>query len=422
MLLWNRQRKSHSMTPNSARLSVGFSNIGHYIVHLMMLIYPTAVIAIETELGLPYDDLILLSTLGFVLLGVGALPAGLLGDRWSAPWMMVIYFLGTGAAAILTGMADSITGLTVGLALIGLFGSIYHPVGMAWLVRNATRRGFTLGINGIFGSFGTGSAALLTGLVTAWLGWRYAFFIPGAVTLALGLALAILVLRGTVVAPKTDVTPEPSASRSDMMRAFFVLSATMLCTALIYQVTSVALPKIFAVRIFGDGAAENIATVGWLVSAVYLVAGLSQVLGGHLADKLPLKSLYVGTYALQVPLLVIAAFLAGPALVPVIMMATAFNIMSVPVENSLLSRYTPGKWRGTAFGAKFVLAFGASAFGVPLVSAVYGGTGGFYWLFLIIGALAALVVACGMLLPSSRPDSVEDPLLATAAKTAAPGD
>ena len=27
--------------------------------------------------------------------------------------------------------------LALGLAAIGLFGSIYHPVGTAWLVRNA---------------------------------------------------------------------------------------------------------------------------------------------------------------------------------------------------------------------------------------------------------------------------------------------
>ena len=33
-------------------------------------------------------------------------------------------------------------GLAIGLTAIGLFGSIYHPVGVAWLVRNAENRGF----------------------------------------------------------------------------------------------------------------------------------------------------------------------------------------------------------------------------------------------------------------------------------------
>ena len=58
---------------------------------------------------------------------------------------MVVFFVGTGGAAIATGSAGSPAALAFGLAAIGLFGSIYHPVGTAWLVRNAANRGRALG-------------------------------------------------------------------------------------------------------------------------------------------------------------------------------------------------------------------------------------------------------------------------------------
>src|SRR6185312_1522951 len=98
------------------------------------------VLGLEGKFGLSYGELLSLSLAGYVLFGAAALPAGWLGDRWSAEAMMVVYFLGTGAATVLTGFASGPLGLAIGLTLIGLFGAIYHPVGVAWLVRNAENR------------------------------------------------------------------------------------------------------------------------------------------------------------------------------------------------------------------------------------------------------------------------------------------
>ena len=144
------------MTPGSAALALGFSSIGHFFAHLLMLLYPTVVLVLEGRWGMSYGDLLSLSLGGFVLFGLGALPAGWLGDRWSAEGMMVVFFVGTGGAAIATGLTDGPVALAFGLASIGLFGSIYHPVGTAWLVRDAKNRGRALGVNGISGSIGLG--------------------------------------------------------------------------------------------------------------------------------------------------------------------------------------------------------------------------------------------------------------------------
>jgi MFS family permease len=77
----------------------------------------------------------------------------------------------------------------------------------------------------------------------------------------------------------------------------------------------------------------------------------------------------------------------------------SLEVMTSPAENSLLVRYTPGRWRATAFGAKFVLAQGVSAIGVPLVGFVFDTTGDFLWMFLIMIALALTIVAAAIYLP-----------------------
>ena len=103
------------MSPRSAALSLAFANVGHVFTHLLMLLYPTVVLALEGRYGLSYGELLALSLPGFVLYGVAALPAGWLGDRWSAEYMIVIYFLGSGGAATATGLASGPVGLAIGL-------------------------------------------------------------------------------------------------------------------------------------------------------------------------------------------------------------------------------------------------------------------------------------------------------------------
>ena len=191
------------MNKSSARWAVFFANVGHTLTHLMMLLYPTVVLTLEKQLALSYGELMWLSVPGLVLYGFAALPAGWLGDRWSAEHMMVLYFIGTGAAAMLTGLANGPLGLALGLSLIGLFGSIYHPVGVAWLVRNAESRGKALGWNGIFGSLGLGVAALVAGALTQFISWRAAFIVPGLLCALTGVALAVFVRDGSVVASRT---------------------------------------------------------------------------------------------------------------------------------------------------------------------------------------------------------------------------
>src|SRR5262249_24509179 len=228
-------RSERRMRSHSAALALGFSSVGHFFAHLLMLLYPTVILALEGRWGMSYGELLSLSLGGFVLFGLGALPAGWLGDRWSAEGMMIAFFLGTGAAAIATGFSDGPWPLALGLAGIGLFGSIYHPVGTAWLVRDTRNRGRALGINGHAGTIGLGAAAFVAGALTQAIGWRAAFIIPGALCTATGVAL-LLCLRGDGSVPEGIAhPPKLEAPRSDITRTFVALSFTMLADGIIAQ-------------------------------------------------------------------------------------------------------------------------------------------------------------------------------------------
>jgi len=396
--------------PSPARLAQAFSNVGHSASHILMLLYPTVVLTLESEMKMEYGELLVLMTLGNVLFGFGALPAGWLGDRWSTLGMMVVFFTGMGASAVLTGLQSTPLGLTIGLALIGLFASIYHPVGMAWLVRNAPNRGRALGFNGVFGSLGLASAALVAGALTDLVHWRAAFIVPGLASVLIGVALLGCWRAGLVTDRHAAVAPGKTPHRGAMVRAFLVLSVTMLCTGLIYQSMAAALPKILAERASGLTGGTTVGA-GLLVSAVYFLAMGMQVLGGHLADRHSMRNVYLLAFVVQAPLVLAAAHLSGLPMFGLLAATVLLGTVSIPVENSLLSHYSPEKWRGTAFGAKFVLALGVSALGVPLVAFIHAATGEFYWYFVLLAAFAAVVAVAALLLPQDRPTRVAEPVV-----------
>ena len=199
----------------SPRISLGtptalLLNVGHALDHLFLLIFATAVAAIAAEWRMVWTDLMPYTAGAFVMFGLGSLPAGRLGDLWGRRAMMVVFFLGMGACGLLIGLARGPWSLAVALTLMGVFASIYHPVGIPMLVQQARNPGFTIGVNGLFGNLGIAVAAILTGFLVKHAGWRAAFAVPGVLALACGL----LFLAG---APKEEVPParRPRRSRRD---------------------------------------------------------------------------------------------------------------------------------------------------------------------------------------------------------------
>ena len=371
-------------------------------MHMFTALYFVIVLALEPAWDLPYHELIELWTLGAILVGVGALPAGWLADRWSASGMMVVYFIGLGTSGIVCGFLDRPAAMLLGLAAIGLFSSIYHPVGIAWLVRNAEKKGRALGINGIFGSAGVASAALVAGYLIDSFGWRAAFIVPGTVVLVTGLALALCLFLGLVEDSEGVDQEDSRPSRADMLRTFMILAVTMLMTGLIYQATAAAMPKSFDLNL-RDIAGSGTFGIGAIVALVYAVGGLTQLAGGYLADRYPLKPLYLIAFLLQIPVLVLFSVAVGLPLIVVAILAVLLSAGALPAENMLLSRYSPQKHQSLAFGVKFVISFGSAPLALQLVAFVQEQTGAFFWLFNILAAFAVVAALAALLLPSSRP-------------------
>ncbi len=378
-----------------------FANIAHFYSHMMMLVFPTVVIALEPEFNRPFGELLSLSFVGFALYGIAALPAGWLGDKWSAPGMLTVFFLGTGFAGVAAGFADGPLGIAIALAAIGLFSSIYHPVGTAWVVANAVSRGKALGVNGVFGTAGIAATPLIAAALTSAFGWRSAFMVPGVLCVLTGLVF-IFVFRASSGGAQREVHPvDPKIPRVQAIRGLAILCVTVLCVGLLAQATTVGMPKIFAVRAPDIVDSVGLIGAGGLASVALAIGAMGQLAGGWLADKYRLTLVYPLVYVMMVPAALLAGVLSGLPLVGAAGAVMFLITASLPAENSLVARFCPADWRASAYGAKFVLGLGVSSLAIPLTGGIYDATGGFWWVFAGMALIGCIIIVFAAFLPKA---------------------
>src|SRR5689334_10687208 len=245
---------------NRDRTHFLFLNVGHFLDHLFTLIFATvAALALSREWGLSYGELLKYATPGFFAFGVFSYPAGWLADKWSREGMMVVFFIGIGLAAVATGFAQTPLQVGIGLFVIGVFAAIYHPVGLAMVTAKWKNTGMRLAVNGVWGNLGVASAALITGYLIDNGGWRMAFILPGAFSVAVG--VVYFLARRDEMTVERAATKQAGGSASAMidhrallMRVSLIVFLTTAISSIIFQSTTFALPKIFDERLQGIAA------------------------------------------------------------------------------------------------------------------------------------------------------------------------
>ncbi|HVN33634.1 MAG TPA: MFS transporter [Casimicrobiaceae bacterium] len=384
----------------AVKRSVGLLlNVAHALDHMFLLVFATAVTAIAADFGFAdWESLMPYGVGAFMLFGLGSLPAGRLGDLWGRRPMMLVFFAGMGVSMLVIAATTNAWQLAGALTLMGLFSSIYHPVGIPMLVRGAARPGLTIGVNGLAGNLGVAFAAVTTGFLVKYAGWRTAFVVPGLFAIGCGIAFARL-------APRNEPPPAHGAraARAEgsppLARIFAIMTIAAISGSLLFNFTTNGNGELLRERL--RGVVADPAMLGMLLAGVYVVASFAQIAIGLLIDRFPMKQLYLGVVALQAPLFVAAANASGWTLyaLQIAFMVAVFG--AIPFTDAMIVRYVDDRMRSRVSGMRLTVSFGVSSAAVwllgPLVKAA-----GFATLLLVMAAVSAVTLAAIALLPASR--------------------
>jgi MFS family permease len=398
------------------KVDFAFLNAGHFFDHFLILIFATVAMAIATDrkvaiTGLAVDwqmtyaELIPFSVAGFTAFGLCSVPAGWIADKWSRPGMIAIFFLGMGGATMLASMATSPWYLAAVILVIGVFGAIYHPVGIAMVVQGRAKTGMAIAMNGVFGNLGVAVAPLATLLTIEHWGWRAAFFLPGAVCFCVGIAYLVFLRIAHISDQSYAKKAKPAADttlaldRQVLIRVFGIIFLTAAMGSFIFQSTTFSLPKIFDERLAGFATSGK--EVGWWAFAVFAAASVAQLIVGYLVDRHSVRLVFAAVAGGQAILFAAMLNLTGaPALVvAVLFMLVVFG--QIPINDVLIGRIAKSEWRSRAYSARYIISFAVMATTVPAISALHGHWG-FYALFAVMAVLASLIFVAVLFLPATK--------------------
>ena len=374
------------------RSIVGFVMAGHATVHTYELSIPILMTVWLVEFPVTTAELGLAVAVGYGLFGVGALPGGLLVDRYGSRALVSACLAGMALSFLLLGLAPGVVGIAAALGLWGAAASVYHPAGLTLISNGVEARGRGFAYHGMAGNAGIAGGPLVTALLLLAFDWR-----------AVTAVLAVPALFFAVVGFRTEFDPTAAVNlaggedrstpdsvagfvgetRRLFTVGFLLVFAVVSLNGLYYRGVLTFLPELlgefFAV---GDPApflgpdspvAEEFDLAQYLYAGLLTVGIGGQYLGGRLTDAVePDRGLVGMLAALTVVALTFvpaaAAGVAGLLAVSVALGVVLFGVQ--PLSQATIAKYSRPEARGLSFGYTYLAIFGVGALGAAIAGAV----------------------------------------------------
>lgn len=372
----------------------------HAFTHVYMVTFTAILAPMCKGFGMSSEELTACASVSVLFFGLGALPAGWLGDHWGEKRLLVVFFFLTALGGTIVGLSRTSFELTCGMGCMGLGASIFHPVGNAMIARGIAQPGRAMGTNGLWGSVGEAVGPLLAVQVTVLLSWRWAYLVLTVPMLLLGVSLACSGLRIPARPPPVN----KPRGKVKLPVLLLLLFTAMMFGGVMFWLVKTMLPTHLGLRTGEEGV--SLLHAGYLTSLVYAIGGVGQYITGRLVHRGRGLGIYALIFLLGIPSLLAVGRLQGVALVGMSGAMSMLLFSPQPVENVLLARLSPERWKGLVFGLKFVLTFGIGGIGTYLSGVVESerGTGAVFTVAAGVATLAFLV-ALGAWLFSRRSSS-----------------
>lgn len=354
----------------------------HGLVHTYELSVPIFMTVWLEQLAVSEGGLGVLVGAGYFLFGAGALPGGILADRFGSRRLIAACMAGMGGAFVLLGLLPGLWGIGAALLAWGAAASLYHPAGLSLISTGVRKRGRALAWHGIAGNVGIAGGPLATALLLLVFDWSVVALLLGLPALV----AAVVALRSSVDETaavgvhKARASDVATASDADGFSAFSAQSRRLFASGFAGVFVLVALSGLYyrGVLTFLPDLLTPLFTVdlpidvaaGRYVYAGILAVGIGgQYVGGRLTDRLPTEYSLAG--ALLVLAGVAAAFLPvagwGTAALLVMSAVLGFFLFVVqPLYQATVAEYTPPDTRGLSYGYTYLAIFGVGALGAAL--------------------------------------------------------
>lgn len=349
---------------------------------------------LETELGWSRTVLSACSSLAFLVMGLLAITAGRLNDRFGPRWVLVtsglVYGCGYALLSIVNEPLHAI--LLFGLA-IGVGMATHDTVTLSTIARwfNA-KRGRMTGVVKVGTAFGQITLPFVAAVLISTFGWRQSFLMMG-----IG-ALILLMLAAWLIGEKPPTTITTQNDEPEQQGLTFTQVRRTRQFWLFCAMQFLLFPSLMSIPVHIAIHAKDLGfdstTAATVLSSIGAISILGRLTLGWGIDWIGGKRGYVVCFTLLLTSLLLLKqiddprYLFGFALIYGFAHGGFFTIVSPS-----LAEYFGMRAIGTIFGT--VVFFGAfSGAAGPLVTGwIFDSTGSYDWAFTLLAALAAIGLA-----------------------------
>jgi len=391
------------------KMIIGLTGCSHALTHGYLLVFPAVLLLLKKDFDLGYLGLGVVSNIMSFSYGLGALPGGMIFNRFGPTKLYLFCFLGSTLTCLLIAASPNLLIFTIGLAILGALGSVYHPLANALISAKVKEFGRGLGIHGAAGNIGLATAPFLAALIGSQWGWRFAYL----VFMVPGIALSIWALFVDMTIDKLQKQNQPAAGDPRSVQAdrgFWVyFSIPLVLLYLVNMLQSFSfhgvvtfLPTYMSQYTSFQILSWDSVAIGGMLSGIALFMGVfGQYMGGVLAEKKNLKRNIALMGVLSFPFILAMAFATDVLLLIMALSFFFFNFSLQPMVNTLTARYTTLKMRATAFGIFFFAAFGLGSMAASF-SGFIAQNFGLPWVFVGLGASNLILIVLSFMLIKVR--------------------
>jgi len=387
--------ESEDANMNSQDRSIIAISGSHGIMHAYLVLLPAMIPILQGDLG-DIGTVGMLASLVSLFYGWFSLPVGFIADKCSRRLLIAASMVLCGGASIIVGLSPNVPVAAVGMIILGIGASLYHPCGYAHMALVSDEmRGRYMGYQGLGGDMGMAVSFLTSSILGSSFGWRMTFLIWGVVGLAIA-AVDLLVIKDIVC--EVDPTQLRKGPVETVRRMFATAERrTLLLTFVIVVISGMLWTGVsnFIMVYITDVKMVALVIAGGLSTLKYTVGAFAMIIGGVLSDKLGRKKLLLFGYSLFAVSLVALTLAPSNLLILaglVVVLGFAFFITQSPM-NALLGDVSHKDTVGVTYGVNFTLKYGIGFF-TPAIAgwlAVNYSLNHVFYFFAALSAAAFLV-------------------------------
>ena len=367
----------------------------HGIMHGYLVLLPAMIPILQGDLG-DIGTVGMLASLVSLFYGWFSLPVGFIADKYSRRLLIAASMVLCGGASIIVGLSPNVPMAAIGMIILGIGASLYHPCGYAHMALVSDEmRGRYMGYQGLGGDMGMAVSFLTSSILGSSFGWRMTFLIWGVVGLAMA-AVDLLVIKDIVCA--VDPTQLRKGPVETLRRMFATAERrTLLLTFVIVVISGMLWTGVsnFIMVYITDVKMVALVIAGGLSTLKYTVGAFAMIIGGTLSDKLGRKKLLLFGYSLFAVSLMALTLAPSNLLILaglVAVLGFAFFVTQSPM-NALLGDISHKDTVGVTYGVNFTLKYGVGFF-TPAIAgwlAVNYSLNHVFYFFAALSAAAFLV-------------------------------